>query len=356
MSPTQTEEFEFRIVWPEPEVHSVPASVLAGILASAQNVIHLLALKVEGHEVRERARIPSDIEQKYALHCQLPKSGSYSLPATLGELENGQLMMDERIVETASLFRRCSGMLARRDRDTFRQLLPDRQLRSRVAEAFRGMVPKPGDDWKLQTRHQSDVVGEFDQTTSPFLSEIRQHCSPEPTALTMTVTGRLNEINFVRHQLSIIHPVTNKILECSYADECIEQMLYENRRDMIQVTGSVILDDNGLPKEIADVQEIRDVDLSPFVTHEFSSAGRILKFVSPLSLAPVLDETNQYLCLQNDRLGIDVFAATRERLLMELQEQIAVLWEEFAMAADETLSPAALDIKQNLRAAIQEGC
>ena len=94
--------------------------------------------------------------------------------------------------------------------------------------------------------------------------------------------------------------------------------------------------------------------LSPFVTHEFTCAGRVLKFVSPLSLAPVFDETSHYLCLQDHRLGIDVFAATRERVRVELQEQLAVLWEEYALAAEETLSPAALAIKRNLHSAIQK--
>lgn len=112
--------------------------------------------------------------------------------------------------------------------------------------------------------------------------------------------------------------------------------------------------DSGFPKEIADVQENRNVDLSPFVTHAFTCAGRVFKFEPSLSLVPDFDETRHYLCLQDDRLGIDVFAATRERVRVELQEQLAVLWEEYALAAEDTLSPAALTIKRNLQSAIQE--
>ena len=355
MNESQTEQFEFRIVWPEPDEHTAPASVLAGILLSAQNVIHLLALMVEGREVHERARIPAEIEQKYQLKCLVPKNGSYSMPASLGALADGQLLMDERIGKTASLFRESSGLLTRRDREGFRKLVPDRQLRRRVTSAFQGMAPKPGDDWTLETRCGNEVIGSFDPTLPLFLGEIRHCCSTESTALTMTVTGRLNEINFMRHQLSIIHPVTSRVLECSYNDECIEQMLYENRRDMIQVTGTVILDDNGLPKEITDVQEICDLDLSPFVAHVFKSGKKTLKFAPALSLVPTLDETSQYLCLQEERLGIDVFAQTRDKLLVELQEQLSVLWSEYATAPDESLSPAAREIKRSLVSAIREG-
>jgi len=52
------------------------------------------------------------------------KDGSYSLPACLGELESGQLLLDERIGRTAALFREGGGLLARRDRDGFRRRFP----------------------------------------------------------------------------------------------------------------------------------------------------------------------------------------------------------------------------------------
>jgi hypothetical protein len=68
-----------------------------------------------------------------------------------------------------------------------------------------------------------------------------------------------------------------------------------------------------------------------------------------------MDDTSQFLCLQEERLGIEVFAQTRDQLLRELQEQLVVLWQEYAAATDEALSPAALEIKRNLVAAIQEG-
>jgi hypothetical protein len=124
---------------------------------------------------------------------------------------------------------------------------------------------------------------------------------------------------------------------------------------MIQVTGTVILDDDGLPREITDVQEIRDLDLSPFVVHTFSCDGASLRLHEPLSLTPSLDDSEQYLCLSSLRLGIDVFATTRERLLADLLEQLAVLWREYALEADDRLSPEALELKRALRAAVTEG-
>ena len=351
----QVERFEFRILPGDPTAHSVPVPVLTAILKSAQDVVYLLALQVEGREVRERARKPQEIEARYALQCELPAPGSYVMPVTLGRADPSLLFPDPNLTRTADLFRQCGSSLSRRDADALRALVPDRQMRSRVLEGYRGLAPKPGDDWSLEVRDERSVFGTFDQTLAPFFQETRHRWAAEPEACVTTVTGRLNKIDFGNHVVSIIHPVTNKALQCSYVDECIEEMLYENRRDMIKVTGTVVLDDAGLPKEITDVQEIRDLDLSPFVVHRFTCGSTALRFPQPLSLTPTMDDSDQYLCLRDDHLGVDVFAMTRERLLADLLEQLALLWHEYAMATDDDLSAEALALKGALRDAVREG-
>jgi len=49
-----------------------------------------------------------------------------------------------------------------------------------------------------------------------------------------------------------------------------------------------------------------------------------------------------------------VFAATREALLAELNEQIAMLWTEYALADDDVLDGVARQLKQALLAAFTE--
>jgi len=62
---------------------------------------------------------------------------------------------------------------------------------------------------------------------------------------------------------AIIYPPTNKELVCLYDDE-VEELLIERRRDLIQVTGRVVLDDDSQPKQLIDVTDTRDLDLSGF--------------------------------------------------------------------------------------------
>ena len=74
--------------------------------------------------------------------------------------------------------------------------------------------------------------------------------------------------------------------------------------------------------------------------------------LKPLKLMPELDESQQYLCLRDDRLGIDVFAMDRKKLHDELLEQLSVLWKEYALEPDDALSSDALALKNHLNSAI----
>ncbi len=47
---------------------------------------------------------------------------------------------------------------------------------------------------------------------------------------------------------------------CIY-EESVEDLLYEKRRDLIQVTGRVLFGEQGAHKQIIDVTDIRDLDL-----------------------------------------------------------------------------------------------
>ena len=71
-------------------------------------------------------------------------------------------------------------------------------------------------------------------------------------------------------------------------------------------------------------------------------------------MTPDLDETQQLYCLEYNKLGIDVYAYTRDQLDLELREQIAFLWDSYVMADDEELTVAAQQLKNDLLAAIKE--
>lgn len=103
-----------------------------------------------------------------------------------------------------------------------------------------------------------------------------------------------------------------------------------------------------------DVIDIRDLDLSSLEIHTIRHGPLTLKAVPGLRLDPSLDETKQLLCVKHEVLVLDIFAPTREALLAELNEQIAMLWTEYAQAGDDMLDSVARQLKQALRAAFTE--
>ena len=103
-----------------------------------------------------------------------------------------------------------------------------------------------------------------------------------------------------------------------------------------------------------DVIDIRDIDLSSLDIHTIRHGRLTLRAVPALNLELRLDETKQLLCVEHGGLALDVFAPTREALLAALNEQIAMLWTEYARAEDDTLDSVARRLKQALLAAFTE--
>lgn len=94
-------------------------------------------------------------------------------------------------------------------------------------------------------------------------------------------------------------------------------------------------------------------DVRPFVIDRVRCGERTLQARTALVIAPILDDDGHYICLNYEALGIDVYARTRESLAEELSEQLAMLWEEYALESDERLEPSARSLKSALLAAFE---
>ncbi len=118
--------------------------------------------------------------------------------------------------------------------------------------------------------------------------------------------------------------------------------------------GRVVQDETDQPKEIHSVSEIRDLDLSPFTIDEIHSLNRTIKAKTRMILEPTLNDSQQLICIEDQRLCIDVFAESREKLLDELSEQIMMMWIEYALSPDELLEAPAKKLKVELIASFNE--
>jgi len=51
------------------------------------------------------------------------------------------------------------------------------------------------------------------------------------------------------------------------------------------------MDENDVPLRLADVFEIRDLDISPFVVSRVAGSSRLLEFMAPQGFNPTLDDS-----------------------------------------------------------------
>ncbi|MGL6225530.1 MAG: hypothetical protein ACRC10_02765 [Thermoguttaceae bacterium] len=170
-----------------------------------------------------------------------------------------------------------------------------------------------------------------------------------------TVTGYLVAMDFEKHCLTLKYPPTDTELECYYSDE-MEVKLFENRKELIQVTGHITYEsDKETPKKLTNVDDIRVLDLAEFTLETISlDDSTDLQFNTPLVLTPALTEDKQYMKIENADLGIDVIAQTHDEIWDEVIAEVRHLWQFCAKEPDEKLGPAFLMNKNNLLKAIKE--
>lgn len=328
----------------------VPVSLLTQSLTTLQELIHLFALQEEGRTLRQRLRLSDELKSKYVLRCRPPESGSFAVTGRVAGSAD-DLFSPQQIAKVMEKFQTFSRAAVADEQDRLLDLIPDSRLRNRILSRLISLSPPAGSGHRYELFNGAGPGISLEESLP---SRIEQWLKPPAErAEVQTVTGRLEAISFSEHRVIIIYQPRRRGLECFYQED-IEPMLLENRRDFIQVTGRVIMDDDGHPSKIVEVGEIRELDLTPFIITEVPVESRRLKAVAPISLQPFLSESEQLLCLQHEALGLDVFAPTRHELFDELKEQVAMLWTEYAQEADDSLSPPALRLKQALLAQFTE--
>lgn len=330
------------------EYHEIPAEVLADSIEALQKIIYILAMEHEGRYVKERLRFSNEMASRYTVLCQIPEPGSYAQPFHISALKDDLTSVeDTSIVE--DLFVKILSFLSERDVDGLMSVVSDSKLRMSLINTFRSMVPKVGSGFSLLvervTNNRDLQTFVLDSKAALYLREIAEKADHKN--IRQTVTGRLEKIDFGERKVTIIYAPTNRELSCTY-DDGIEEMLLENRRELVQVTGVVTLDGLDNPQRMTDVNLISYLDLTPFEISQFEIYDEIFQFKQATSLDITLDESEQLLVIEDEAISLNVFAQTREELWEDLKEQIWILWHEYALGDDDELSPFALKLKERL--------
>ena len=97
------------------------------------------------------------------------------------------------------------------------------------------------------------------------------------------------------------------------------------------------------------VSKALDVTPIPIKMVEFDGLRLKAKKEILLKVNVERDGNNSWLCVDDNEIGISVYAKTREELIKDLNVQINVLWHGYALALDDSLSKCAKKLKSALK-------
>ena len=344
--PDPIDHIEFRLV--EGDRPTVSADVLAEVLTHAQKAVYLLAMSAKGHEVRQRVRVPADIKDRFALQCEVPTAGSYVQP--VGLRPEATLFDGSPQADVLGTFKEVASALDDLEWARVQAAVPDSAIRQRVLGEFAGMMPSPDERWTLGMQNGQGTFATFDtQLYRQVTERLRLQRAPqESTAEPVTLAGELTKIDFAERTLTLRLYRTNRVLRCEYAED-LEEMLVENRRGLLQVSGLVELDERDRPIRLTNVFDIREVDLSDLVVERVETPRGVVRFKGgPRPFEVTLEDSGEYLVVEDEALDLHVFADSRDGLAADLDEQVGVLWTEYALADPADLTPSAARLRATL--------
>lgn len=336
--------------------HDLPAHTLVQALDGLQRTIHLVAMMTEKQEIKTRVRVPRDVEKRYQLHCQVPVPGSYCQPTYIAPRESQHSLSGDELARTASAVRDILRSMGREDDEAFKQAIPDSAYRAPIIASLTRMLDAGGAGSRLAVQDKAGNQMLDSATATSSLERIRQaRLAPDAHSpdTHSVATGHLSKIDFKASKIFLVMPGTGHSISCLY-DQSIEATLLENARDLIQVVGTIELDENGHARRITDVQEVHavntdDIDLADLLPDHLE-----LREPSSFEISVKLSEDRQTYLAEFDALDIREAAYTRSDLISALKVEIDFLWNDIAQVEDDGLAPDARLLKEEVRKFFKE--
>ena len=346
-------DLQFRIVGPDSEKNEVPASVLLQALEGLQQLVWQFAFHREGKQLRQRLKFSADLKERFALRLAPAEKGSFLVKARVGPSQPDLVdpVLSAEVVHDLTRF--CRAAVEGKAND-LTAILPDRAQCVRALDRLRALAPLPGSGYRYELQNSAGPAVALVETLQAELDRLTLIAEePEAAETIEVVTGKLIEINFDDRNLTLFYAPSKRKLTCEY-DETVEPLLFENRRDLIQVRGQVRLGADNHPEKIVEADYIGELDLSPFTLRDLEYQGLRLRFRQPRVIEPKLDASQQLICLEAPDLNLSAHARLRAELFEEVRACLHLLWTEYALENDAKLDPAARELKQHLLSAIKE--
>jgi hypothetical protein len=265
-----------------------------------------------------------------------------------------QLFAVEECTEVASTTRDVLAAINGGDLAAFDRSVPDNAYRSYILKAIDQMQPARHSGWVMHIE-DSEKNRILDGTAAfkGLQKLLEPRAGDLPPADFGYVAGTLIEMKFNERRLRLKLLKWGKSIDASYSEE-FEPILLEHPRDLIQVHGNIVLGEDGAPQSISDVDEILEVDENPIDIDIFSlPTGAVLKARTLLQTLISFDP-DSWLYQAEGPFDILLYAETRTQIEVQLDEELAMLWSEYAKVDPSVLTTGAKQLQHDLLEAFEE--
>lgn len=335
-----------RLTGEEIEYNQVPVEILVQTLSGLQTLVYLLAAKED-----KIFKIDKNLRKKYTLRCQIPKSGSYAIPIALSAFPNSKLSHEPSLV--MDNLERFLQSLQETDFTYVQKIFPEHKIMAKALQEVQKFLPKNENRWQFRfyrmNRFEVVLTNNTYQQIKNWLTEQSQ-----TTTSWMTMAGKIISIDFEHKSFILKDCASQRRVKCTYREQRLEEIIIENKRKSVQITGIYYFDPNDNLLKIENVERIEIQDLSPIHLKEISWKSKKLILKHPLVLEPFWDDTQQLLIVEKPLINLYAYAYTREQLLEEINEQILFMWHEYVKSDESKLAPDAIKLKKELIKFFQE--
>ncbi len=330
--------------------HAVPAAELARALDGFQRIVHLIGMRLEGRTLSRRARPSQEVQRRFVLVCELPRSGSYEQPLRLITLDP-QLLAPQELERANADLGRFLHAIGQRDERRLEDAVANSTYRRFMLDALAQAMPDPQSGVSLEVLANGDrLLGST--TAQAFVEDQRR---PRLSAASAgVVNGELIEIDFAARRIRLRLLGVKRDIACSYEDS-VEPTLLEHPRELIQVFGSVSVDARGVPRTIEAVDFIRPIQEEEDVSiNSFDIGNRTVRARRPLVVSIRFDREEQLFTAAVPSLEIETVGETRDDVAEGIVAELRVLWRNYALGDDARLTAGARNLKGRLLEAFEE--
>lgn len=329
----------------EADAHRLRADELVRAIEHLQHIALLLAANRRGDAFKQRFRPANDVREQFQVVFAVPAEGSYALPWSIEDgRANPTLPLEVSDVERdiGELFR----AVATGDDGWFKHAVRDPRVERKLLAEVHKFLPAPGSPFSIEIGPVGDPV-RLDANARRTVTTWQAALDEEPTLVRQTFTGHLTEMKFDKRVITV--SAQKREVECFYLDD-VEPELTTARRQLVQITGVFTLGADGFPTKVTDVIRIEPLNLQPIHIDKVETAAGIVHFARELVFEPRLDEeTGQRLFANDDEWTIYASGETRADLVAELEENLALLFDEYADVDPATLTQDAVALQLQLQ-------